>query len=29
MCGCEFGFGPHPLGFVHVEESNNLNGRQS
>jgi hypothetical protein len=25
----EFGLGPYPLGFVHVEENNNLNGRQS
>ncbi|MGO9901379.1 MAG: hypothetical protein ACLP50_16790 [Solirubrobacteraceae bacterium] len=25
----EFGVGPFPLGIVHVEENNNLNGRQS
>jgi len=25
----KFGFGPVPLGFVHVEAKNNLNGRQS
>lgn len=24
----EFGLGPYPLGFVHVEENTNLNGRQ-